>query len=115
MNIGSGSNGGVSRTRVVYGYCRGCETWLGRDDMSAINVNGYDGNGALHKIPLRLCDKCWQKLMNSMQEKAWDNVLKTREELQATGENIEPEPDLESEAALRKNGVEVDKHPSLQE
>ena len=62
----------------VYGFCRGCEKYVPRDDMISTNMTVY-GKGVDEKeeiIRFRLCPSCHKKQMTKWKSIEWDYKIK---------------------------------------
>lgn len=70
---------------VKYGYCHYLKKWVQRDSMLGINVRFYNGDNEQTTVRLRLSPEGWNTLINAAVPADWDNVLKTKAELDAEG------------------------------
>ena len=65
-----------------YGYCHYIKKWVQRDKMLGINVRFYNGDNEQTTVRLRLSPQGWNELIDMAQPANWDNVLKTKAELE---------------------------------
>lgn len=92
---------GPTGDHVRYAQCKGCDDYVKRDEMLALNLRFYDHDNRERRIRLRLCPRCWERETKRAHRLAWDNRMFTRAELPEDKRPVENEYDL-----LRMSGVE---------
>lgn len=84
---------------TVYGFCRGCDKWIPRDDMLSINVSVYSVKNEESRIPLRFCPECHAAKGEALGVLRWDNNLKTESQIR-TNRELAAQSDLEFDESV---------------
>lgn len=72
-------------SKTKFGFCRASRSWVPRDEMMSINVKVYSSDNQEHRIPIRLSAEEHEKLVSTLEDLRWDNILETHESLEETG------------------------------
>tara|TARA_Y100000310_G_C20690809_1_gene822067 strand:+ start:1063 stop:1368 length:306 start_codon:yes stop_codon:yes gene_type:complete len=75
----------ISGPNTKYGFCHYTQRWVRRDTMLGINVRFYNDDNEQKTVRLRLSPEGWNELYEKAVEADWENVLRTRDELEAEG------------------------------
>lgn len=59
----------------MFGFCKGCEQWLLRDNMLGITVKMYGKGNAQKIVRIRMCEPCHKKFGELLKSVEWDGVL----------------------------------------
>ena len=64
-----------------YGFCKASKEWIPRDEMLGLNVKAFDADNQEFRIKIRLAPEEWERLVEMLEALAWENDLKTGEQL----------------------------------
>ena len=68
-----------------YGHCALTDRWVLRAEMRGATVKIYQPDGTESRIRLRLSEEGMEQLIQQLLPLAWNNELKTAEELEELG------------------------------
>ena len=68
-----------------YGHCALTDRWVLRAEMRGATVKIYQPDGTESRIRLRLSEEGMEQLVQQLLPLAWNNELKTAEELEQLG------------------------------
>lgn len=66
---------------TLYGFCKGCQRWVPRDEMLSINTALYDAQNRKHVIRHRYCPPCYETERARVQGRMWDHIVVTESDL----------------------------------
>ena len=73
------------RNHTKYGFCKWSKKWVPRDEMLGINAKVFDEDNQEERVTLRLSPEAHADIAHMLRENAWDNELKTEEDLRSIG------------------------------
>lgn len=91
---------------IRYGFCKGCQGWVPRDEMLSINTHLYDAQNSEVIIRHRYCPVCHRRVVERTREQGWDNVVVTERELAPMPDGSVPTVDVVRERQRQARAVE---------